>query len=115
MAKAMAFQDQFGNSYESSYWRVVQINIGVADKHAHIVFYGYRDQAARAANKNSIGQKTYTVSGAEFDTLYAAHIAPGGPNLFQLAYQVATTTKDVIVDPNDPSQNVSFFENGVDV
>lgn len=114
MAKAIQYSDQFGNTYSESYWRVVQINISIVDKNSLIVFYGYKDQATRSAGKQSIGQKTYTISGDVFDTLYATHLAPNGPNLMQLAYQHATSTLDTPSLEN-PEELVSFFEGGEDV
>lgn len=115
MAKAMPYTDAYGNEHANSYWRIVQINIGVADRNVHVVFYGYKDTVSRAAGKQSIGQKSYSISGETFDELFVAHITPGGPNLMQLAYQVATTTKDVVVDPDDLTKNVSFFEDAEDL
>lgn len=114
MAKLMPFDDQYGNHYETSYWRLVQMNIGIADRTAMATFYGYRDQASRAANKQSIGSKNYSVSGERFDQLMAEHLTPGGPNIMALAYKIATETRDVVLDPKDPSKNVSFFEGAQD-
>lgn len=115
MAMKRSYEDQYGNSYTDSYWRIVQINVGVADRTANIVFYGYKDAASREANKQSIGSKSYSVSGAVFDQMMAQHLADKGPNIMALAYQYAKKTKDVVVDPQDTSKNVSFFADAIDV
>lgn len=116
MAKSMRFEDQFGNVLEQSYWRLVQCNLGIADRSAMVQFYGYRDEATRRAGKQSIGQKSYSVSGETFDKLMQEHLTPGGPNIMQLAYKIANETKDVAAPtPEDKDRKVSFFEGAEDL
>lgn len=115
MAKQMPYDDAYGNHYDESYWRLVQVNLGIADRTATALFYGYKDAASRLANKQSIGAKQYAVSGSAFDAIMVQYLTPGGPNVMQISYQIATTTKDVVVDPNDPTKNVSFFDEATDL
>ena len=115
-AKQMPYDDAYGNHYEGSYWRLVQLNLGIADGNASAVFYGYRTEEDRRSGKQSIGNKQYSVSGEKFDRIAAEHLAPGGPNVVQIAYKIAAETKDVPAPtPEDPDRKVSFFEGGEDL
>lgn len=113
MAKQMAFSDQFGNTYPASYWRLVYVAIDAVGGNARLVFYGYKDKAARDAAKVNIGQKAYDLSGAEFQTYYAHHLEPNGPNLMTLCYEYCGQKKDVPQGGELP--DVSFFETATDV
>jgi hypothetical protein len=116
MAKQMPYDDQFGNHYDTSYWRLVQTNIGWADRAIVAIFYGYKDAASRAANRQAIGSKTYAASGDEFDQFLTQYTAANPkPDIRNMAYIVATQTRDVVVDPNDLSKNVSFFAEAQDL
>lgn len=115
MAKQMPYDDAFGNHYDTSYWRLVQLTINIADAVATVTFYGYKDKASREANRRSIGSKSYTLSDDSFNAMMAEHLKAGGPNIMQLAYKIATDSKDVVTDPEDPSKNKSFFDGARDL
>lgn len=115
MAMKKAYNDAFGNSYTDSYWRIVQINIGVADNTGMVVFYGYKDAASRAANKQSIGSKSYSLTKEEFQAMMVQHLTPGGPNLMQALYTYAKNKHDTPAPtPEEPDKKVSFFADAVD-
>jgi hypothetical protein len=116
MAKVMPFTDPYGNALATSYWYVVQVNLGIADRTANIVLYGYKDRQARKQGKASVGSKSYAVSGEKFDQMMKAHLSPGGPNLMRLIYeQVVNGIKDVPAPtPEDPDAKKSFFEGATD-
>lgn len=117
MAKEKAFEDATGTQHDKCYWRLVQFNIGVADRNAKATFYGYKDQAARQAGKHPLpgAVKEYSVSGAEFDALMAKHLQAGGENVMKISYDYATAKKDVVPDPSKPDDKVSFFDGAIDV
>jgi len=117
MAKAMHYIDASGNEVATSYWRIVQINLGIADRSGRVVFYGYKDQAARLSGKQPLpgAVKEYSVSGDTFDAMMAAYLAGQSGNLMQACYKLAMDTKDVVVDPEDPEKNTSFFEGAEDL
>jgi hypothetical protein len=114
MGKQMNYTDQYGNTQANSYWRIAQVNIGVSDRNAYVLFYGYKDKTARNDGKLSVGSKSYSISGTAFDTLYAEHVAPNGPNLMTLAYNYATSKLDT-PSAGDPAVLVSFFDGAQDV
>ena len=111
MAFQMAYEDSCGNSYDTSYWRVVQVNISAADLAARVVLYGYKDKDARDENKTPIvgAIKAYDITGDEFVTYYTQHLAPGGPNIAEMCYLYAKEKKDT----GNPA--VSFFDKATDV
>jgi hypothetical protein len=118
MAKQQSFTTDSGVTLEECYWRVAQINIGVADMSAYILFYGYADAAKRAAGKKPIpgAQKVYQISGATFAAYYAQEVAKN-KNLAEIAYAVAMETKDTPsgeVDEQGKPILESFFENAID-
>lgn len=116
MAKAMPYTDSFGNENLNSYWRCAAINISITDNNAMVVIYGYKNAEARANNKQSIGSKSYSVSGETFINLLNSHLEPGGPNIMTLAYTIATQTLDVDAPTEeDPDRKVSFFEGAENV
>ena len=115
MAKKLNYRDRYGNQQPNSYWRIVSINISLIQQEAVILFFGYKDKQAYDSGAAPLGNKEYVINGASFTAFYNSHLAPGGPNLFQLAYAHATSTKDVVTDPADATKNVSFFANGEDV
>jgi hypothetical protein len=118
MAKQMQFTDQYGNINASSYWRIVQINLGIADRNAVAILYGYKDKASRDANKSPIGQKTYSISGTAFDMMMAKHLNPTtGKNIAKQTYDdVVNITNDVPAPtPQDPNAKVNFFSGATDV
>ncbi|MFO0821528.1 MAG: hypothetical protein U0792_00025 [Gemmataceae bacterium] len=108
----MTFTDQFGNQYEESYWRLVQCNISVPDKSTFLVFYGYKDKAARDASKQPVAAKQYSIVGELFDTYYSRHLEPDGPNLAIMAYNYAEECLDA---RSEDGTMHSFFENATDV
>lgn len=116
MAKEMPFEDKSGNEYPTAYWKVVQINIGIADKNAQVVFYGYKNEAAARAGKNPIPNavKTYTISGPSFRQLMGKHLTGNQKNIVKLVYENVATMQDVPVDPANPEKKKSFFEGATD-
>jgi len=112
MAKQMAFTDQYGNQHQESYWRLVQCNISVPDKSALLVFYGYKDKAARNSAKQPVAAKQYAIMGETFDACYARHLEPGGPNMAQMAYEYAVECLDARAEDGTLH---SFFESATDV
>lgn len=116
MAKVMPFTDPYGNALEASYWKIVQVNIGVADKTGMVLLYGYVSKSARDTAKQNIGQKQYSISGAQFDALMAKHLKPGGPNLLSLAYTDVVNATDDVPAPTekDPNAKKNFFADAED-
>jgi hypothetical protein len=111
MAFQMAYNDELGNSYPSSYWRVMEIAVSLPNESARAVFLGWKDALSVGVYK-PIGQKEYNINGAAFQSYLAAYLG-GQTDLFALAYALAPQTKDV---PGPPDQDgaptsVSFFEN----
>lgn len=113
MAVSRAFSDPYGNTYADSYWMLVQCNICPIDQNAMVLFYGYRSEPDRRAKKSPIGSKQYSVSGPDFVRLMTEHLTKG-TNIMALAYALAKETKDE-VDPEDPENKISFFENATDL
>lgn len=116
MAKVMNFVDQFGNTLAESYWRIVQINMSIADGNGMVLLYGYKDQAARAANRAPIGQRGYSVSGSAFAAIMAKHLTPGGPNIMSLCYTDIINVTNDVPDPTeeDPNHKKNFFDGAAD-
>src|SRR4051794_11588211 len=112
MAKVMTYSDQFGNTNAASYWRIVQLNIGVADRTATAILYGYKSKAAYKAGAQPIGQKSYAISGADFDALMAKHVTNNPNNIQALAYtDVIGKINDVPAPtPTDPNAKKNFFD-----
>jgi hypothetical protein len=106
MAKQMAHTDASGNSYTASYWRVVQVNIGIADKSASVLFYGYKDDAARQSGKVNIGQKLYGLFGDKVTEYFGASVLDTA-NPMEQAYKLTMDTLD--------TNGKSFFEGALDV
>lgn len=116
MAKQMPYDDTIGNHYDSSYWRVAQTNVDWVGRTIVVSFIGYKDQASRTANREPIGARSYSAVGDAFDLYRQMYEAQNPrPDIRDMAYMVATATKDVVVDPNDPSKNVSFFDGATDI
>lgn len=116
MAFQMPYEDVHGNEYAESYWRVVQINISVPDRSGFFCLYGYKNQAARHANKQAIGQKTYTINGTDFDYYLTTHLEPGGPNIAEMTYNYAANCLDVSTEnPENPEEKISFFDGATSV
>jgi len=123
MAKKMAFTDDSGNEYEESYWQLVQLNLGIADGNAHVVFYGYRSLADAQAKRRNVGQKTYDANPDQLNAFAATPLADltaaGCVTLHdaisQVAWGFALSVKDVPAPTEeDPGNAVSFFEGAVD-
>jgi hypothetical protein len=111
VAKVMTFTDAAGNTYQTSYWRVVQINIDVVNRSATIILCAYRDATARRQNKAPVDTRTYFVNDAQFDDLMANSDAR---KFVSLAYSgVVNVVKD-IPDPNKPGQFTNFFAGATD-
>lgn len=118
MAKVMAFTDPTGTDHPGCYWRIVQLNMSVADRSVSVQLYGYHTKAARKTGKRPIDGaiKTYSVTGDAFDALMAAHLAPGGKNIMKMAYEdVVNVTKDAPAPTaEDPNAKKGFFDGAAD-
>ena len=111
MAKVMSFTDQYGETSPQSYWRIVLVNRVKEDRTANLVFYGFTNESQKG--KRIIGQKSYTVSGEDFDTWFSPSVlSPEGINPESKAYEYAVATKDV---DSGGGNMVSFFEGAHDV
>ena len=110
MGFQMPFETEAGDTYAQSYWRVVQVNIGVADKTAHVVFHGYRNVVAKNNGKRHIGEKSYSISGNKFNDYFTAAKLDEKDPMAQ-GYQLAKDTLDTGPD-NDKK---SFFDGALDV
>ena len=108
MAKQMNYTDAGGNVCPLSYWRPVQINISIADKEVRVVFYGYKDEAARIEKKESVGQKAYSLVGDKF-TAYFSAASLDALNPMKQAYKLCMD----ILDTNNNQD--SFFKGAIDV
>ena len=68
--KLDSFEDSYGNTYTDSYSRVVETNLNYDTKSAHITINIYKDEQARIDGKQPVAQKTYDVTGDDFETYY---------------------------------------------
>ena len=92
MALRKQFIDGSGVVHQIAYWKPVAIAIDVVGKVITVTFRAWRDRAASDDGLEPVrGERMYRVDGAEFSTLMAAHVAPGGPSLPALIYQHAKT------------------------
>lgn len=117
MAKQMSYTDDKGNFYPQAYFRPVQINMGIADKSAYVVFYGYKDAAARQAGKALCVQKIYSISNEKYAD-YFSPIALDTLNPIKQSYKLCIEIKDVEsgqLDVNGKPIMKSFFEGSIDV
>lgn len=90
MALRKQFIDAAGVVHPTAYWKPVTIAIDVVGRVIVVTFRPWRDKAASDGGLEPVnGSRVYRVSGAEFATLMAAHVAPGGPSLPALIYQHA--------------------------
>ena len=108
MAKQMEFTDSYGNIYPASYWRLVQINIDIADKSALILFFGYKDDVARQSKKTHFSQKLYELYGDKVAEYFGVKVLDVS-NPMKQAYRLAVDT----LDTNDNMD--SFFKTAIDV
>jgi hypothetical protein len=118
MAKVMAFGDQHGNTYQTSYWSLQFFAFDKGARTARLLLYGYKDAAARAAGKQPIGQKEYVVSGTDFDNLFAAQKQANPKPLLRALYEDVINVRKDVPDPaapNDSARNRSFFDNATEV
>lgn len=111
--------DSRGVSYNSSYWRLIQIDVNLVTKKANFLFAGYKDQDARLAGKDVIGTKNYFINDdTKFDYYFAKHMAEN-LNLMQIGYMIATETVEHIGDTMEDGVLTpilkTFFEGAEDV
>ena len=110
MALQMEYTDEFGTTYQESYWKVVQTNMCQADKCGMVQLYGYVDAANKG--KRIIGQKSYNIDTAAYEASFDADaLNPEGKNPISAAYAHAKATADV----GEGEAATSFFEHAVDV
>jgi hypothetical protein len=117
MAKRMEFTAADGTTHASSYWTIAQVNVSLIQRQATIVFYGYKDAAARLAGKQAVGEKKYAIPTPAFIAYFTGVVA-GNDQLLNKAYQYAVETEDVVdtVDPETGETTYkSFFEGASDV
>lgn len=118
MALQMPFTADDGTYHPSAYWRPGSITLNLVGRSARATFLAWRDATARAEELSPIpgGVKEYGISGDAFDALYAAHVAPGGPNIAEQVYAHAKATRDILAPTEaDPDRVVGFFDGAIDV
>ncbi len=98
-----SFDTPFGETVNTTYWRWVNIGIDVPSGQAHGVLYAYLNEAAFAAGKQPIGQKTFTLSGQDFAALVLQD--PAGANLSE---RLSKAVYDFV------KANDTFFATAVD-
>lgn len=115
MAFVQVHTDEFGNTYDSSYWRVEFLAVSIPDRSARAELHCYKDKASYQAGKKAITTRSYGVQGDTFLT-YMAQYQSGAIDLFALSYQIAKDTLDVAAPTEeDPDHKVSFFANSEEV
>lgn len=122
MAKQVNYTHSNGTAYPESYWRITQLVVDVPNLYAKFVFTGYKDEAARLAGKEPIGEKTIHLTGETFAT-YFAEVTGKVKNPQEVGYEYCTEYKDTtktvttIVEGEEVSEVVpaSFFEEAEDV
>ena len=103
MAFILSHTDEFGDTFEKAYWRVVQCNLCKIDGTGMVVFYAYESEAKKG--KRVIGQKSYAVTPQQFGEFFAAdELNPEGRNPWAAAYEFALSVKGAGADGQ------SFFE-----
>jgi|SRR5579883_1848142 len=68
-----------GFTVNSTYWRWVGLGIDVTTNQATALLYAYVSEDAYTGGKQNIGQRQYTVSGAQFNALVLG--TPNGSTL----------------------------------
>lgn len=117
MAKQMSYTAADGTTHATSYWAIVQVNISLIEQQATLVFYGYKDAAARVAGKAAVGEKKYTIPTPEFISYFTGVVA-GNDKLLTKAYLYATEAQDVVVSIDEETGETtytSFFAGASDV
>ncbi len=104
MAFTKSFVDQCGNSYDSSYWRLVQANFGIADSSGYCTFCGYKDEDAYLAGSQALpgATKAYTIKADEFTALMASPSA-GGTVAEELDAAIESYAMAKLEDDGSPS------------
>jgi hypothetical protein len=106
MAKQKAFTGADGTPYSSSYWRPEQIVLRKGEEVAHVTFAGYKDSAAAAAGKASIGELHVQATPGQFDEFFATSVLEvPESNVYKSCYLLAMATP----------QGAAFFEGATDV
>ena len=116
MAFQMAFTDAANNAYAASYWCVGDVRVNLNARSATISYYGWKDAASQAAGFQILqgGLRVYQFTGAQFASFFARFATSTTPFL-AAADALALATKDVVINPNDLTQNVSFFAGATQV
>lgn len=93
----MAFQLEYTNEQDitmaDTYWKINRFDVDVVSKQANFTFVGYKNKAAKEANKQPIGHKNYNIRGEEFE-LYYAKVIDKELNPAEVFYQIAKDRKD---------------------
>jgi hypothetical protein len=93
----MAFQLDYTNEQNinmpKTYWKITRFEVDVSSKRANFNFTGYKDKASKDANFQPIGNRSYNISGEEFETYYAKVIGKE-LNPAEVFYKVAKTRTD---------------------
>lgn len=97
MAFQQAFTDPGGGEHPAGYWKTAGVYLVDSERHAAGVFYAYHDATFRM-NDRPVGgvEKRYDVYSDDYDSLKAAALAPGGPNVYALVYAHALAVKDTL-------------------
>lgn len=78
--------------HPDAYWTLARLEINPVDEVATVAYGAYHDAttyAAGGAAPIAGASRAYMVSGRQFRDLMASHLAPGGPNLAELAEALA--------------------------
>lgn len=75
MALIFPYEDAFGSTNATAYWRVVEVNCNWLTSNAHMIVLVYKSKAARNNGKQPLASKSYDfdsteVDGVSFNTVY---------------------------------------------
>lgn len=70
MALQKSFDDRFGATHASAYHRVAYIEMDISSRSARVHVHTFVDQAARDADKDPVGKKTYVYIDTNYDDLF---------------------------------------------
>lgn len=113
MAYQMSYTDARLTTHPESVWLPMFVGFDHGSKSGRIVFNGYHDLAALAANAPVIDQKAYEVSGDVYLSIVGGAPSSGSSVLdvvSQACYDYSSTVLDKAAPTEeDPDRKVSFF------
>lgn len=101
MALIQPFEDQFGNTNNNAYWKVVQVNCDYMGQTGHMTVNIYKSKTARNNGKQPLSQKSYDFTGETFDSVYGtANLDTNNPvkasyNYLKTLPEYASATDDL--------------------